>query len=282
MIWFEATRPKTLPISIAPVILGTLLAPHIYWGTFILTLICALSIQIGTNFANDYFDHKYGSDTKERRGPRRLIGAGKISEASMLHAVIVTWGVAVFTGIILTFIGGLIILVLLVLALAAGFWYSAGHHSLSRMGLADIFVFVFFGPIAVCSTYYLQIGMLVPALIWPSLAAGLIPVAVLAVNNLRDEKEDHKHDKHTLVVRFGYAFGQWEYTLCLLGGILSALPLAFYHPYFLITQLTLLPAIWLIKRIWLYKQPAKIAPVLGNTGKLLIAYVVLYVIGALL
>lgn len=282
MIWFEATRPKTLPVSIAPVILGTLMVPHIYWITFILTLICALSIQIGTNFANDYFDHKYGSDTKERKGPRRLIGAGKISEANMLHAVIVTWGIATFTGIVLTLIGGWVILLLLILAIASGLWYSAGHHSLSRIGLSDIFVFVFFGPIAVCATYYLQIGMLVPTLIWPSLACGLIPVAILAINNLRDVQEDRKHDKHTLVVRFGYAFGQWEYTLCLLGGILSALPLAFYHPYLLLTQLTLLPAIWLIKRVWLYRAPKEIAPILGNTGKLLIAYVILYVIGALL
>ncbi|MCB1118191.1 MAG: 1,4-dihydroxy-2-naphthoate octaprenyltransferase, partial [Chlamydiia bacterium] len=158
MIWFEALRPKTLIISIAPVAIGTVLAPSVNVWIFLLTLLCALSIQIGTNFANDYYDFKSGSDTHERKGPRRLLTTGHIQPGQMKLAMIFSFVLAGLGALWLIAIGGVIIFVLLVLAILSGIFYTAGKYSLKRTGLADFFVFIFFGPIATMATYYLQTG----------------------------------------------------------------------------------------------------------------------------
>lgn len=281
-VWIEATRPKTLIISIAPILIGTVLSPKVHWITLFLTLICGLSIQIGTNFANDYFDYKQGSDTKERQGPRRLIPAGIISERAMLRALIIAFMFAFLAGLYLTAIGGWGIFVLLLLAIGSGIGYSMGRLSLSRTGLADLFVFVFFGPVAVLSTYYLQTGAIDWMLLWASMAPGLIPVAVLTANNLRDRLEDKKCHKRTLTVRFGKKFGQWQYTLCLLGGILAIIPLLKMQLTLIITLAALIPSFTTITTVWTYKQSQELIAVLAGTGKILLVYTFLFILGALI
>ena len=282
MKWIEATRPKTLIISIVPVLIGTVFVPSVHWLIFAMTLICALSMQIGTNFANDYFDFKQGADTKARKGPRRLITTGHIKASAMCFAMIVAFFIAFASGVYLSFIGGWVIFILLILGILSGIGYSASKFSLSRIGLADLFVFIFFGPIAVIATYYLQTKAFEPGLILASLAPGLIPVAVLTANNLRDHKEDQKTGKHTFVVRFGKCFGQIEYTLCLIAGIGSAVPLAIQRLSLILPLFAIGPAIYLIYKIWTYQKSSELNHVLASTGKVLMLYTVLFLIGAML
>ncbi len=281
-LWLEAMRPKTLIITLSPILIGTVLSPIWNLLTFLMTLICGLGIQIGTNFANDYFDHKQGSDTKKRKGPRRLIASGHVSPQAMRFAMIVAFAIAFLAGLYLTVIGGWVIFALLLIAISSGIGYSAGKCSLSRTGLADLFVFLFFGPIAVLATFYLQTGALSWLLLWASLAPGLIPVAVLTANNLRDRTEDKKCKKMTLTVRFGKTFGRWEYTLCLLVGILPVIPLTAIKFWLILPLVALIPAVFLIRRIWSYKRLSTLNDVLADTGKTLLLYTALFIIGALL
>ncbi|MCP5492757.1 MAG: 1,4-dihydroxy-2-naphthoate octaprenyltransferase [Chlamydiales bacterium] len=277
MIWFEALRPKTLIISIAPVAIGTVLAPSVNVWIFLLTLLCALSIQVGTNFANDYYDFKSGSDTHERKGPRRLLTTGHIQPGQMKLAMIFSFALAGIGALWLIAIGGVIIFVLLVLAILSGIFYTAGKYSLKRTGLADFFVFIFFGPIATMATYYLQTGAVHANVFWASLAPGLIPVAVLTANNVRDRLEDKKCGKKTLTVRFGRRFGQIQYTLCLICGVVSCVLLGLYLP--LIAMLACIP---LIKTMWTYRSSKKLIKVLAGTGMVLMLYTGLFCIGAAL
>lgn len=277
MIWLEAMRPKTLIISIAPVVIGTVLAPTFNIWIFLLTLFCALTIQIGTNFANDYYDYQSGSDTKDRKGPRRLLTTGHIHPKQMKRAMIVSFiFAAIGAGCLIAF-GGLIILALFVVAVLSGIFYTAGKYSLKRTGLADLFVFIFFGPIATMATYYLQTGTVQLLVFWASLAPGLIPVAVLTANNVRDRIEDKKCGKKTLTVRFGKRFGQMQYTLCMIFGIASCVLLGLYLP--LIAMLASIP---LIKTMWTYRSSKKLIKVLAGTGGVLMLYTVLFCIGAAL
>lgn len=282
MKWLEAARLKTLVISIAPVAIGTAVTPKVDQTILWMTLLCAVLIQIGTNFANDYFDHKHGSDTKERKGPRRLIGAGLISQRQMGLAILTAFTLAAFPGAYLIYIGGWIIAALFALAVLCGIAYTAGRYSFKRTGLADLIVFIFFGPVATLSTYYLQTGIFDPLILFVSIAPGLIPVAVLCANNVRDRIEDKKCGKKTLAVRFGKRFGQLEYSCTLLIGILAIYPLGFYKTGFFLPLLSVIPAARLIHKMWTYKKSEELIDVLSGTAKVLALYTLLFCLGALL
>ncbi len=206
--WLIASRPKTLIVSIAPVLLGLALSfnnqvfSSIVVG--ILTLIAAILIQLGTNFINDLHDFLSGADDKNRLGPTRAVQAGLLSERQIKLGAFLCFGIALLIGIYLVLIGGVPILLIGSFALISGYCYTAGPYPLGYNGLGDIFVFIFFGLIAVPGTYYLQSGILfdIDSIIIGS-SIGFIAVAILCVNNIRDINSDYKAGKKTLAVRFG-------------------------------------------------------------------------------
>ena len=217
-IWLSAARPKTWGASIAPVLLGAALAYRN--GSFeiitsIIILITALLIQIGTNYCNDYCDFKKGAD-KERVGPVRATQAGLVSPKQMKLATLFVFSLALLLGIYLVSIGGIPILLIGILSLIFGTLYTAGPYPLAYIGLGELFVLVFFGPVAVGGTYLLNTGHFNPQTITLGLIPGFLSVGILVVNNLRDYHTDLKAEKRTLIARFGEGFGRFEYTLSLL------------------------------------------------------------------
>jgi 1,4-dihydroxy-2-naphthoate polyprenyltransferase len=272
-IWLEASRPKTLIASISPAIIGTLLAwrsGSFSFFTFLFTLLTGVAIQVGTNFANDYFDFLKGADTSERKGPRRVTQAGLIALPVMKKAIILAFSAAAIFSAYLAVQGGPLISGLALLYIALSLAYTAGPFPLAYLGLGDFFVIFFYGPIATLITYYLQTHALSWDAAFLGLAPGLISTAILTANNLRDVDEDRKCNKKTLSVRFGETFGRIEYTLCLLVGFSIPAFFGYYLP-----LLLLIPAFIPIKSIWTIQDKKLLNVPFAQTGKLLILFTLL-------
>lgn len=222
--WILAARPKTLFVSVAPVLAGSALA-YFYacfnWVPATICLLFALLAQITSNFVNDYADHKKGSDRTDRVGPARMVASGVISPRLMLRATLITLGLALSLGLSLIFYGGfqLILVGLLVAIFALG--YSMGPYPLSYHGLGDVAVFLFFGVVPVTFTYYTQgHNFPIPVLLIAS-AVGFVAVNLLIINNYRDMEADIISRKRTTVVLFGRKVMSWVY----LGNMVIALGL---------------------------------------------------------
>lgn len=207
-IWLIAFRPKTLPAAISPIIVGSALAYHdnsFSLNVFVLSSLCALALQVGSNLANDLFDFLRGADTEERLGPLRVTQAGLLSQSEMVIGMTVVFCAAVLSGIYLVFRGGWIIGLLGLLAIASAILYTAGPYPLGYYGLGDMFVFVFFGLVAVAGTFYLHTLQLTLLAILFSIPVGLLIVNILVVNNYRDIEQDKKSGKRTVAVWLGAA-----------------------------------------------------------------------------
>jgi 1,4-dihydroxy-2-naphthoate octaprenyltransferase len=194
---------------------------------FLAALLCALLIQIGTNFANDYFDFHKGADTADRLGPTRVTQAGLIAPGRVLAATILTFGLAALLGLYLVALGGWPILLVGVLSILSGLAYTGGPYPLGYHGLGDVFVFVFFGLVAVVGSAYVQVGRIEPAAVAAAIPTGLLVTAILVVNNLRDADTDRAAGKMTLAARFGRSAARLQYGALVLGAYLfpPALPL---------------------------------------------------------
>lgn len=227
--WIAASRPKTLPAAIVPVVVGTACAhavSAIAWGPALAALAGAIAIQIGTNFANDVFDAEKGADTAERIGPLRAVSAGLISASAMKRAMILAFAVACVFGAYLVSLGGWPIAAIGVASVASGIAYTGGPYPLGYHGLGDVFVMVFFGFVAVCGTAFVQLGH-VPALsVWAAVPVGALATAILVVNNVRDRVGDARAGKRTLAVRLGRPAVLVEYALLLLAAYAVPLGLA--------------------------------------------------------
>ncbi|MES2504997.1 MAG: 1,4-dihydroxy-2-naphthoate polyprenyltransferase [Myxococcota bacterium] len=229
--WLLAARPKTLTVALAPVLVGSAYS----WrdGFFsaeysALIFATAILIQIGTNLCNDYYDFKKGADTAARVGPVRASAGGLISPLAVRNAFIGVFAVAAMLGLVLVFRGGLPILVIGVFSIAAGIAYTAGPYALAYVGLGELFVLIFFGPVAVAGTYYVQSLAFSWEAALAGIALGLLACAILVVNNLRDIDQDKIAHKKTLAVRFGRQFAHAEYVFCLLAPALIVCWLAAY------------------------------------------------------
>ncbi|PIP58900.1 MAG: 1,4-dihydroxy-2-naphthoate polyprenyltransferase [Verrucomicrobia bacterium CG_4_10_14_3_um_filter_43_23] len=208
--WFFATRPKSLPATIAPVMVGSAMAFNVNMFQFLPALLCllfAIFMQIGSNFANDYYDHKRGIDTKDRVGFKRAVASGWISAESMKWGMIFVFMLGMFFGLWLMYFGGAWLLLVGLLSLVCAVAYSAGPYPLSCIGLGDLFVLIFFGLIAVGFTFYVQAGYFAPEVFLVGAGVGLLSVNTLNVNNIRDMETDQKAGKNTIIVRFGRGFG---------------------------------------------------------------------------
>jgi 1,4-dihydroxy-2-naphthoate octaprenyltransferase len=203
-----AARPRTLPAAIAPVLVGTAAAieqhgdlPRV--GAFIAALIGSIFIQIGTNLANDYSDAKRGADTVDRLGPVRVTAAGLVAPRSVLVATWLAFGIAVAAGIYLATVAGWVIIAVGVASIAAGVLYTGGPWPYGYAGLGELFVFLFFGLVAVNGSYYVQLEELDWLPFALSVSVGFLVTGILVVNNLRDIDTDRRAGKRTLAVRIG-------------------------------------------------------------------------------
>jgi len=281
-IWWMASRPKTLAAALAPVFIGTGLA----WrhGSFdlvvaIVTVVCAALIQVGTNFANDYYDFIQGADTDERIGFERATAKGHVTAEQMKKATFITMGLAFLTGLYLVYIGGWIILLIGILSIIFGIAYTGGPFPLGYNGLGDVFVFIFFGVIAVMGTYYLN------TLIWSSTAflvslpVGALSVNILVVNNLRDVHQDKIAGKRTLGVLLGESALKVEYLLMVALAFATPIYLFFIEGFGLavLSSFIVFPlALLLSYKIVTNEHKPKLNGVLERTAQFLAIYSIIF------
>jgi len=299
--WLLAARPQTLPAGASPVVIGVGLA--VADGVFaplpaLAALVGALLIQVGTNFANDYYDAVKGADTEDREGFTRVTAGGLIEPGRVKLAMAATYGLALVVGLYLVSVGGLPILVVGLSSILAGVLYTGGPYPYGYYGLGDLFVFVYFGLVAVAGTYYVQAVTAVPGfptglppgtVTAPSLlagaAAGGLATAILVVNNVRDVETDREAGKRTLAVVVGYRWSRVEF--CGLLAVAYAVPVVFWlgygYPPSVLVALASLPLAGRIAHVVLQRTDgAALNPALERTGQLLAVYAVLFAAGLVL
>ena len=209
-----ASRPRTLPAASAPVIAGSAAAfssGHFDLLPALAALLGALLLQIGANIANDVFDYQKGVDTAERLGPTRVTASGLLTPGEVKTGMWVVFGLAALCGVYLALHAGWPVIAIGLLSILAAIAYTGGPYPLGYNGLGEVAVFLFFGLAAVCGTYYVQALRLDPIAVWVAVPMGLLTVAILIVNNLRDVETDRASGKMTLAARFGAAWARREY-----------------------------------------------------------------------
>lgn len=285
--WFLAIRPKTLPAGAAPILVATAMAfgdgLHNF-KTAAICLLASISVQIGTNLANDYYDHKKGTDREDRLGPTRVTQAGLISPVSVKIGFIISFLITAICCVFLFKQGGWPIVAIGIVSILSGIFYTAGRLAIGYLGLGDLFVFIFFGPVAVGATYYLQSFELNSAVLIASAAIGLLSVAILCVNNLRDMETDGKTNKKTLAVRFGKVFSHYQYMFCITTACLIPVYLFYFiedHKMILLSTLTIFPAIPVVHLV-LTSEGRALNPALGRTGQILLLFSILFSVGWIL
>jgi 1,4-dihydroxy-2-naphthoate octaprenyltransferase len=283
-IWIGAARPRTLPAAFAPVVVGSALAWHDGVFQLAAAALClgfSLLVQIGTNFANDYYDFIRGADTGARVGPRRAVAAGLIAPSTMKAAMIGAFAAAFCVGLGLVAWGGPWLIAIGIASILCGVAYTGGPFPLAYHGLGDVFVFVFFGLVAVGGTYFVQANQLVTEAVLAGVPIGLLAANILVVNNYRDVETDAAANKRTLVVRLGRRAARIQFNLSLV--IAFALPVLFvmrgFRPWCLL-PLALVPIGWShARRLRESKTPGELIALLGATGKLLALYALLFGLG---
>jgi 1,4-dihydroxy-2-naphthoate octaprenyltransferase len=249
-----------------------------------LCLAFALLVQIGTNFANDYYDFVHGADTERRVGPRRAVASGLVRPAVMRRAMAATFALAFAIGLGLIHWGGYPMLAVGLSSIFFGYAYTGGPWPLGYHGLGDLLVFIYFGLVAVSVTYFVQAQTVTTSAILAGVPMGLLAANILLVNNYRDSETDAAAGKRTLVVRFGRAFARGQHAASL--GLSLVVPLAFYGagygPWSLL-PLALAPLAWVnARRLALGRSPAEFVALLGRTGQFMALYGALFALGLLL
>lgn len=283
-IWWLAARPRTLPASVAGVVMGTALAwneGHLHLPSALLALLGAIFLQVGSNLANDVYDFERGADTVERLGPLRVTRAGLLTPQQVKRGMWITFFLAALAGIYLILRAGWPIALVGVTAILAAIGYTGGPFPLGYYGLGDVFVFLYFGLASVVGSYYVQTLALSPLAWWMAVPVGALTTAILVVNNLRDRPQDQATGKRTLAVYLGETGTRWEYTLLVAGAFLllpfligrGFLPLSAILPWLALPQ-----AIRLIRQVW-KEQGRALNLTLAGTGQMALMYSVLFWLG---
>lgn len=214
--WILAARPRTLPISVMPVVLGSALAIHAKTFSPIPALVClvfALLVQIGANYANDYYDFIKGADNEERKGPQRAVASGLVAPKAMRNAAYGVLSLAFILGLVLIAYGGWWLLAIGILSVLCAVAYTGGPFPLGYYGLGDLFVFIFFGLIAVMFTFFVQARYFTYESFLVGVGIGMMAVNVLVVTSYRDISTDTRVGKKTLAVRIGRQWTQVQYAV---------------------------------------------------------------------
>jgi 1,4-dihydroxy-2-naphthoate polyprenyltransferase len=286
-IWIGAARPRTLPAAVAPVLMGSALAAHDGRFEVVAAVLClgfALLVQVGTNFANDYYDFVNGADTAARVGPRRAVAAGLVSPAQMRRVMFAVFAAAFGLGLSLIAWGGPWLLVVGLSSIAAGIAYTGGPFPLGYRGLGDLLVFIFFGLVAVNATYFVQTGTVTADGVLAAVPIGLLAANILLVNNYRDAETDAVAGKRTLVVRLGRGWARVQFIASL--AMAAAMPEIFwtrgYRPWCLLPLLLLPWGFAQARRLNTHASAPELIRLLGDSGKLLALYAALFGLGLLL
>jgi 1,4-dihydroxy-2-naphthoate octaprenyltransferase len=287
-IWLMAARIRTLPASVAPVLVGTALAgfAHVFHPLrFLAALIGAIFIQVGTNLSNDYSDARRGADTEDRLGPVRITAGGLVPPRHVLVATYVSFGVAVLAGVYLIAVAGWQLLIVGAASILAGVLYTGGPRPYGYEGLGEVFVFLFFGIVAVAGSYFVQTKHLNWEAFALAVPVGLLAAAVLVVNNVRDLETDKRAGKRTLAVRLGRErtrelFAAMVYLAYLLAPITWLFgPL---KPWVLLPWLTLPIAAPIVRTVRNHADGPSLNQALAQTGMLQLAFCALLAAGLLL
>ncbi|WP_288319880.1 1,4-dihydroxy-2-naphthoate polyprenyltransferase [uncultured Haemophilus sp.] len=293
-IWFSTARPKTLPLALASIIIGSALA---YWAgkfdliTTLLAFITTILLQVLSNFANDYGDHVKGSDTAERIGPLRAIQHGAITGEQLKMAVVILSALSFISGAALSFYAYegiedlLVFLGLGVISIVAAITYTVGKKAYGYLGLGDLFVLIFFGFVAVIGVFYLQAHSLPLMIFIPAFGCGLLSVAVLNINNLRDINQDRKVGKNTLIVRIGSKNGRIYHAILLALVVVSYLIFAILNLEHWYNYLFLLAVPLLVKHglfVYRHQDPIELRPILGQMAGLALITNLLFSLGIFL
>ncbi|MDO5772080.1 MAG: 1,4-dihydroxy-2-naphthoate octaprenyltransferase [Bacteroidales bacterium] len=278
-IWIECARLRTLPVSVAGVIMASGIAVLYHRFEWLPALLCfafAVLAQVVSNFANEYYDFRRGTDKKGRVGPRRGVTEGDITPGLLLRVTIGTLAVACAVGCGLIPFGGWWLIPVGILIAVFAFAYSAGPYPLSYHGLGDVAVLVFFGLVPVNLTFYLQAGYFAPLAILASVTIGLMGVNVLLVNNYRDVDDDREAHKRTTVVIFGRKVASAAYLINGYVGISLLAPLWFAAPLWVLA----VPALYLVLHTvtWnrlTHSDGAALNPLLGATARNMLIFAVL-------
>ena len=295
-IWIEAFRLRTLPLALSCIILGSLLAyaanAYNAWITT-LAITTTLFLQILSNLANDYGDGVKGTDNEDRVGPARAIQKGAISPQSMRTAMYIFSGLSLISGIGLIYLGlkdanlgySVFFFLLGLGAIAAAIKYTVGKNAYGYSGMGDLFVFLFFGLIGVCGTFYLHTGVFDPLILLPASAIGFLSAGVLNLNNMRDRESDKKAGKNTLVVKLGKKNAQMYHAFLLIGALVCGIvynllaPASAWQYIFLIIS----PLLFLnLKTVFQHNAPKELDPLLKKLALTSLLFCIVFGIGQLL
>lgn len=274
-IWLDAARPKTLPLALVSILTGSVLAYSTHQFSLavaVLAFLTATLLQVLSNLANDYGDAVKGTDNENRLGPIRAIQSGSVSLRDMKQAIIINVVLTLMSGLtlvfysldsltsILAFIG------LGVLAIVAAIAYTVGNKPYGYVGLGDISVFIFFGLLGVAGTYFLHTGVVAPLLTLPAVGCGLLAVAVLNINNMRDIENDKVCGKRTVAVRLGQQKAKQYHSMLLVGALMAFLVYLILQPGPWWICLPFFLSMYVVykhgRAVWLAEQPAQIAPMM--------------------
>jgi 1,4-dihydroxy-2-naphthoate octaprenyltransferase len=276
-----AARPRTLPAAIAPVLVGTSLAIRVgrfHPLAFIAALLGAMLIQIGTNLSNDYSDARRGADADDRLGPVRVTAGGLVPPRRVLVATYVTFGLAILCGVYLIAVAGWLLLAVGAASILAGVLYTGGPRPYGYEGLGEVFVFLFFGIVAVAGSYFVQRHKLPWEAFVLAVPVGLLIAAILVVNNIRDIESDRRAGKRTLAVRLGRSRTRILFVAMIAGAFASGLvcwiagPLS---PWLALSLLALPLAIGVVQTVWTRTDGPSLNVALARSGILALVYCLL-------
>jgi 1,4-dihydroxy-2-naphthoate octaprenyltransferase len=282
-----AARLRTLPAAIAPVLVGTSLAlgaGHFHALAFVAALLGAMFIQVGTNLSNDYSDARRGADTEDRLGPVRVTAGGLVPPSQVLAATYVTFGLAVLCGVYLVVVAGPELLAVGAASILAGVLYTGGPRPYGYEGLGELFVFLFFGIVAVVGSYFVQVQNLPWEAFVCAVPVGLLASAILVVNNIRDIDTDRRAGKRTLAVRLGRGRTRILYAAMLAFAFLTAplpWPLGSMEAWLLLPWATAPLALALVRVVRTRTDGPALNAALARTGLLQLLFCVLFSAGIL-
>lgn len=279
--WFSAARPRTLPAAVAPVLVGTgagIALGGFSWFRGGLALLVSLALQVGVNYSNDYSDGIRGTDA-DRVGPTRLVGAGLARPKTVKLAAFACFGVAGLAGLILAALTSWWLVPVGIASVAAAWFYTGGPKPYGYAGFGEIFVFVFFGLVAVLGTTYVQAEQVSLNAMVAGIGIGLLACALLMANNLRDVHTDAASGKRTLAVLLGEPLSRRVFVLMIAGAFLAVVVMGIEHPWCLLALLSVPLAITPVRQVLAGAKGRALVTVLGETARLEIVYAVLLAVG---
>jgi len=285
-VWVMAARPRTLPAAVAPVLVGTSLAlgaGHFNPLAFLAALLGAIFIQVGTNLSNDYSDARRGADTEDRLGPVRVTAGGLVPPGRVLLATYITFGLAVLCGIYLVAVAGWELLAVGAASILAGVLYTGGPRPYGYEGLGELFVFLFFGVVAVTGSYFVQVQQLPWQAFGCAIPVGLLASAILVVNNVRDLETDRRAGKRTLAVRLGRERTRVLYVAMIAIAFASA-PLLWLFgmtPWLMLSWLAIPLAVRVVRVVRTRVDGPSLNAALARTGALQLVFCLLLAAGIL-